>query len=332
MLVTVTIELMAAIHSGIPGSEWDQHLHSLGGHLYQSTEWARFQQAQGREVQYSSGADWAWLGALRRGRGGVNYLYCAYGPTICKKGLGEAIKSLRQAGTEYKADFVRIEPIGDVTEGDLLKLGARRFQDMQPQYTLLLDLRQSEEEMRHVMSPSNRNLINTASKRGLSFRLSPDPADLEVFLDIQRETVAKAGIVPHPDEYHRQLAKALTPGTYKLFFADYEGKPAAAAICLDYDGVRYYVHAGTYPELNRQVKAAIALLWWLILDAKATGLHTFDYGGVAPEDQPNHPWAGHSRFKRSVGGVTINRIGTWDLPLKPTKYRAYRLLKKVLPI
>jgi len=42
----------------------------------------------------------------------------------------------------------------------------------------------------------------------------------------------------------------------------------------------------------------------MITDAKAKpqGLTAFDYGGVAPDDQPDHPWAGATRFKKSPGG------------------------------
>ncbi len=305
----------------------------LGGHLYQSRAWGQFQAAQGRAVWTEAAADWSWLAALRRGRGGITYLYAAYGPTVRQSGLADALASLAAAGRAAGADFVRLEPMGQVEADQLIAAGARPVADVQPRYRLVLDITASEADLRHNISSSNRNLINTAEKRGLSFVISQDPAQMADYLAMQRETAARDAFRPQSDQYYDHLAQSLLPsGAAKLYFVYYEGQPVASAICADFAGTRYYVYAATYPQQNRQLKAAIALLWWMIMDAKAQGLTHFDYGGIAPDDQPNHAWVGHTKFKRSIGGETVATIGTWDLPLKAGKYRLYQLARKVVPL
>ncbi len=314
--------------------DWDARLAKLGGHAFQSSLWAEFQNAQDRQVLMDEAGGWQWTAAIRHGRLGFNYLYAAYGPTVSDaKSLRDALKSLRDAGKEHNADFVRFEPVGKgVKEADLRKLGARSVADMQPPHRMVLDLTQTEAEIRHGMSPSNRNLINTSAKRGLTFVISDDPKDTADFLAMQHATAQRGGWKPQADKYYYQLTKSLLPtGQAKLYFVEHEGGRIASAFCVDFAGTRYYIYAGTYPEQNNKLKAAIALLWWLIMDAQAKGLKAFDYGGVAPEGAPaSHPWAGHTKFKKSIGGVTVSSIGTWDIPLKPTKYRLYTLLKKVV--
>jgi lipid II:glycine glycyltransferase (peptidoglycan interpeptide bridge formation enzyme) len=303
-------------------------------HLYQSNLWAKFQQAQGRLVLNDSGEGWDWMAAMRAGRGGIKYLYAAYGPTAAGAAeLSHAVNSLKREGRERRADFVRLEPLGfDVDETAMKKLGARKVSDMQPRYRLIQDISPDEAELRKNISSSNRNLINTAEKRGLSFVVSPRPADLSHFLAMQAETTARGGFTAQPDEYYEKLAAALMPtGQAKLYFAEYAGQPIAGAICVDYEGTRYYLYAATYPEANREHKAAIALLWWLIADAKDKGLNRFDYGGVAPEDaSADHPWAGHTRFKRSIGGEVFKSVGTWEIPVKRGKYALYGVARRVL--
>jgi lipid II:glycine glycyltransferase (peptidoglycan interpeptide bridge formation enzyme) len=49
---------------------------------------------------------------------------------------------------------------------------------------------------------------------------------------------------------------------------------------------------------------------------------------VAPEDQPNHKWAGFTAFKKSFGGREVTYPGTWDLPVKKVRYGAYQLARK----
>src|SRR5207253_9747167 len=65
------------------------------------------------------------------------------------------------------------------------------------------------------------------------------------------------------------------------------------------------------------------LLWQMIGYAKARGAATFDFWGVIPDDNPSHPWAGFSRFKKAFGGRLLERAGTWELPVRMARYRAY---------
>jgi len=319
--------------------DWDKRLAKLGGHAFQSSLWAEFQNAQSRQVLMDEGQEgeggWQWAAAIRHGRLGFNYLYAAYGPTVSDlKSLRAALKSLRAAGKTHNTDFVRFEPMGkvEIKAADLRKLGARPVADMQPPHRMVLNLKQSEVDIRHAMSPSNRNLINTAAKRGLKFVISEDPKDTADFLAMQHATAQRGGWKPQANNYYYQMTKSLLPtGQAKLYFVEHEGERIASAFCVDFEGTRYYIYAGTFPEQNNKLKAAIALLWWLIMDAQAKGLKAFDYGGVAPEGAPaSHPWAGHTKFKKSIGGDTVSSVGTWDLPLKSGKYKFYTLLKKVV--
>lgn len=315
-------------------SAWDRTLTKAHGHLFQSSYWAEFQHQQNRQTLIDQGDGWQWQAAIRNGRLGFKYLYAAYGPNAeSAKALRAATKSLREAGKIHNVDFVRLEPFGvEFSEEIMQKLGAKRVADMQPSHHMVLDITQSEQDIRHGMSPSNRNLINTATKRGLKFVISENQADMQEFVDMQRATAERAGWTPQPDSYYHALAKSLMPsGGAKLYFAEREGQRVAGAVCVDFGPTRYYLFAGTYPELNNKHKAAVALLWWMIMDAKGKGLKAFDYGGVAPEGAPaSHPWAGHTKFKKSVGGETVSSVGTWDIPLKAGKYGLYSLLKKVV--
>jgi len=62
---------------------------------------------------------------------------------------------------------------------------------MQPRHWLILDLSPAEADLRRHISSSNRNLINTADKRGLSWTASSDPALMSEYLAMQRQTTAR---------------------------------------------------------------------------------------------------------------------------------------------
>ena len=116
------------------------------------------------------------------------------------------------------------------------------------------------------------------------------------------------------------MVHALAPSkSASVFVAEHHGKPVAAAICLDSPTTRYYLHAASYPEA-RDTEAATGIVWQMITGAKEKGLVWFDFFGIAPPNQPNHPWVGFTRFKKSFDGEVFERNGTWEIPVIKSKY------------
>ena len=71
------------------------------------------------------------------------------------------------------------------------------------------------------------------------------------------------------------------------------------------------------PPENRKLRPNQPLVTRALLDAREAGLVTADLFGIAPPDQPDHPWSGFSAFKRSFGGHDIAHLGTWERDVVP---------------
>lgn len=163
----------------------------------------------------------------------------------------------------------------------------------------------------------------------MTFRASQDPADISVLLHFLHLTAARNGFKPQSDEYLTQVAASLLPaGAGTLFIAELEGEPIAAAFAYDSSDTRVYAHAAL-DDTHRKLSAGIPLLVTLIADAKEKGLKHVDLWGVAPEDQPDHKWAGFTSFKKSFGGREVSYPGTWDLPVNKLRYGAYQLARSL---
>jgi len=316
--------------NNIPGEEWDHHIAKLGGNILQSRAWALFQWQLGRSTYYAYGNDWAYLAQLRVGRG-IKYLYVAYGPVArTAEGMSTAIRSLMQRGRDLGIDFLRLEPVGPIPQDLLAQYRSRAIAEIQPQRTLILNLTKSEAGLRAGISQSNRNLINTAAQRGIRCHLVARPGDNEYdqFIAMLHDTAEHDKFRPYEDNYYRQTMITLGhEGKARLYLAYANAKLVAGAIVFDFAKTRYYAHAAAFQDLNRQYKAAAPLLWQIILEAKAQGMHYFDFWGIAPTDDPSHPRAGLTRFKRSFGGQVKQYNGAWDLPMRPAKYQLYRIAK-----
>ncbi len=309
-------------------ADWDELLARFGGHFLQSRIWGKFQESLGRPLSGDADYGWLWQAALHRSKG-IKYLNSSYGPTA--KSYGEAaIKSLIEAGREQGADFVRLEPVGQFDQAVLQKLGARSIAPLQPKQTWVLDLDKSEEELRAGLESGHRNRVNGAVKRGVQVHSSTDVAETEDFLAMMHDTAERSGIRNHSDEYFRKLIQTLVPAGYaKFYVATHEGKKISSALVYDFNQTRYYAHAGSFQALNRDVKASVVLVWQAIVEAQIDGKTLFDFWGVAPNDDPDHPWAGISQFKRAFGGRMVEYNGTWDIPLRAAKYQAYGFYRKL---
>jgi hypothetical protein len=299
---------------GVPDTGWDAALFGNGGHFLQSSHWLAFRQVRGQSTFYARGDGWSCAGYLESS----DRLYCPYGPLVSSEAdLTTAFAALSQLAGAVGASTVRVEPVGPVTAEALTAGGLRPTRkSVQPALTWVKDLDGTADDVLAEMYASNRNRYRGAAKRGLLFRTSAEPSDLDLFLPMVREMAARTGIRPHADDYYSGMARTLMPrGVMLLYLALHEMEPVASALVLDSPVVRYYLHAGSFPAA-RKVHAASPLLTQIILDAHRAGQQRLDFCGAAPPDQPDHPWAGFTAFKRSFGGHYHAYAGTWELPIR----------------
>lgn len=296
-------------------------------HFLQSPAWAHFQQSIGRTVFTDSGDGWTYQAILETGRFNTR-LYCPYGPHAdTTEAFDRALTSLKKLAKKQNVTFIRIEPTGAVTPGDLRARGLSRvtYNQLQPEHTQVIDLSADETDIIAAMNQNNRNLYRNYSKKGLEIHVSRDPQDITMFTDMMHGVAERNGIKAHSDSYFKAQAEALFPtGNAQLFYATFEGTPVATAITYDSDTTRYYAHASAN-DAYRKLSAGTALLAYMIIDAKHQGLKQFDLYGIAPTDDPTHRWAGFTKFKKSFGGSQLSYVGAWDLPTSRFGYLLYRL-------
>ncbi len=321
---------VSSAHAGVADAEWDSALQRMGGHFLQSTLWQRVQTALGHDVIWSRDEDWMWAGAIRAGHF-PRYAYLPHGPTAASRdGMIGALQDAVNAARTRSLDFVRTEPAGEAALPALAATGAHPSRAIQPRWTWVLDLDADEATLRRGLSAGHRGALNAAARRGLTFRASSDPDDIEVFLRLQERTAAAGRFRGQGQSYHRAVARTLIPERAAvLYIAEAAGAPVAAALCFDFSVTRYYAHAVSDPETGRKLQAAAPLVWRMILDAREAGARRFDFWGVSPVNQPApgappHPWDGFSQFKRSFGGTAIERAGTWDLGVRSLRHSLYR--------
>ena len=328
----------------------------------QSWEWGEFQEAVGRSI-FRYRVDSSDDHTLKETVGqfsllqhtlpfGQSYLYIPGGPVVVgadyrSEAFDSCLIALANALHQSGAIFARIEPaaIADaqLSRADLRQRGFFAAGQVQPRYSTIVNLNQSETELFAAMKQKTRYNIRLAEKRGVIVR-EADRSDAHTFRQeikkfwrLMTETSQRDHFRAHEYAYYEKMLETLSPRnnralTVRLIFADYQSESVAAALVAWFGDTATYLH-GASSSRFKQVMAPYMLHWSAMRQAKAAGLKKYDFWGVAPEDAPdNHPWSGITRFKLGFGGDRVSYIGAWELPNHHFWYRLYRWTKRLKKI
>ena len=304
---------------------------SLPIHFLQSGAWQKFQEAQGRKVFHRSGDGWEYRAILEPARFGMNRLYCPYGPTASSaRALKTALDSLAALARSQKTAYLRVQPLGSgFGATELKKLGLHQIPYSQPAHTWCIDTSRPTDEIIADMKQNNRNLYRTYEKKGMIYEKSHNPTDVSRLASLLHGVAAHNQITVHPDSYFEAQAEVLLPaGDASLHFIVYDGETIAAALVYEDNHALYYGHAAADHE-HRKLGASTALLAQIIVDAHEQGKQICDLYGITDSDDPDHHWAGFTRFKKSFGGYEKTLSATYECPIEKPRYKAYQAAKTI---
>jgi lipid II:glycine glycyltransferase (peptidoglycan interpeptide bridge formation enzyme) len=201
--------------------------------------------------------------------------------------------------------------------------------NIQPPRTIIVDIKDSEEEILARMKQKTRYNIRLAEKKGVTVRAWDH---IESFHKMILLTSERDGFGVHSREYYQRVYEILHPKQKgELLLAEYDGNPLAALFVARNGNRAYYLYgASTDEERNRM--PTYLLQWEAMKWAKAHGCEVYDLWGVPDEDEATleanfekrHDglW-GVYRFKRGFGGYLRRSVQALDRVYNPLLYWAY---------
>ncbi len=249
--------------------------------------------------------------------------------------------------------FVRFDPPIDFANLDDRKLAqkipaqhgltkiCKSNVDIQPPDTVLLALDKDEEALLAAMKSKWRYNIRLAAKKGVAVsRHYATDSDFEEmfghFYDLFQQTSERDGVSFHGRDYYLDLlwrgAPARTEGEKQplitLYLAKHENDYLAGIITLFCEREAVYLY-GASGNVKRNFMPAYLLQWTAIQDARKYGCPVYDFYGMPPTDDENHPMHGLYLFKTGFGGAIVHRLGSFDVALKPLTYKLYILAERL---
>ena len=331
--------------------------------LLQTGFWGRFKSSAGwipRAFTWkTSGPDGSAGGLFlvleRRFPGGFRMAYVPYGPDL-GSGVSPSRASalLTALGRELKPHLsprcfmIRFDlcggtfgPVGtDVPAPEDLERPLRRAPyRVQPQDTVILPLTGGAGEsldddvLMAGMHKKTRYNIRLAARKGVEILRMDGEEALRLLPDwyrLYRETGERDGISLHSEFYYRRLFELIAdesgdgssrPGL-SLYMARHDSDNLAGII-VSRSGRRSVYMYGASSSVKRDLMPNHLLQWAAIRDARDKGASEYDFFGIPPADDPDHPMHGLWRFKTGFGGDLHHYFGAWDLAWSGTVYSLY---------
>ncbi len=256
------------------------------------------------------------------------------------------LEQIKDIARDNRSIFYRLEldvPLHNSSFINHHSLFKKAFEEMQPEHTLVLDISKPEDEILKQMKQKGRYNIKVAQKNQINI---VEEKDTKNFFKLYSSMSQRHNISHRNSAYFQKLIDILsTKGYCKVFTAvvkqnnelriknDAEDKkanqiPIASVIISFYQDKAIYLFGGSSDEY-KNLMAPYLLQWTAIREAKSRGCTEYDFFGIAPPNEPNHPWRGVTDFKKKFGGQEIRLAGSWDLILRPFEYNLFKIAEKI---
>ena len=300
----------------------------------QSYEWGEFQAREGRGVFRVQGGDTGGVGYQAQGFVhslplGMKYVYFPHNPGLEGEQVTEFLNFLKKQGFV----FARFEPIQDLEVNNFKKISTHH---RQYQYTSILNLRKSDEDLLKSFHEKTRYNIRLAAKKGVKI---VQEKNAEIFWPLLQETYKRDKIKSHSEKYYKDFIDLPECSQLTAYF---ENTPLASLLLITSGKTSVYVH-GASSNQNRNLMAPYLLQWEALQFARTLGATKYDLGGVAKPVESdaseaetfftstwdkNDKLSGVTRFKAGFNGTIKHYAPACDVVFDSLKYTVYQLARK----
>ncbi len=248
-----------------------------------------------------------------------NFLHVRHGPILSvwnKKTFRFVIRHLKTVAKEKQCVAVRISPRIAKTDATLAMYTeehgiASAIHAMDAEHAWVLDITQDEDAILAGMRKTTRYEIRKGEKSGVTVMSSTEMESLASFMALYRETAKRQHFVPHTG-IEEEFAVYAKMGN-AVCITGYVGDVPHASAVIIFAGSEGIYHHGA--SVTSTVPVSYVVQWHAILEAKKRGMKQYNFWGVAPENEPKHPWFGLSSFKKGFGGSEVQTIHAYDFPV-----------------
>ena len=311
--------------------EWNDFIFQNEFEFYSflaSWEWTEIQESLWKKVLKYWIYNWEnliWLLPLivNKAKRGT-YLFAPHTPLIKKledffEVLEDILQKLKNIAKIQKANFIRFNsPVRNFISNKqkFSKLG---FIDApmheHAEDTHLLDLTKSEDELLANIKKKDRYYINRAIKEWVEVVKWNNPEQIEILKKMHIEHSKKV--------WYHPFSKSFIDNLYEIFWENittistrFEWKVESILMTIRFWKTCVY-YIATSDVIHHKFSPNYLCQWEAIKQAKNDWCEIYNFWWVSPDDNPAHPIAWVTKFKRKFAGYDYSLIHAQDLVISP---------------
>lgn len=293
----------------------------------QSPNWGDFYESLGFKVirigifKYGE-IKGVFLGIVINAKRG-KYLYIRNGPLLDwsdKKLVKQTVDFLKKWGKENNRWFIRISPLivkDSLEDKTISKLNFPKFQmnDVEALDTWIMPLDKSENEILMSINKKTRYYINRAQKMGASAFITNDSKYIDDFYSIYLDTIDRKKWNGYSKDYIlKEFTSFAKDNNAHIILIKFQEKYISGGIFLHYGSQSFYHYGASLSEYSN-VAGQYLTIWEALKLSKSLGKTYFNFWGISTSNNPKHPWAGLTKFKKKFPGFEQKWSAAKDIPI-----------------
>lgn len=290
--------------------------------IWQSFEWWEYQSTLWKDVFSISGQGYLALVIKQDLPFRQNYLQVPKWPLWFQDNV--FFKDIIELAKKQWSIFVRIISEKPVNYHDL---AFKAKKDQFPKSSLIIDLREGEDEILMQMKQKGRYNIRLAQKKWVKVveELNSE-VSAQIFSELMKDTSKRDDFAWHDKNTYKSMIDNLWD-KLKVFIAYFDNEPIAAWIFTFCDEKCVYYYWASSNEY-RNLMAPYLLQWEAISNAKEMWYKSYDFLWIAENENNKSDhlyWVTH--FKLKFWGEKVTYPDALDIPVNLFKYFLYRFIK-----
>jgi lipid II:glycine glycyltransferase (peptidoglycan interpeptide bridge formation enzyme) len=165
--------------------------------------------------------------------------------------------------------------------------------------------------------------IRLAGRKGVTVQVEDTDDGFETFAKLYFDTTKRQHYFGHNKEYHKIVWETMKNGLAHILISRFQNEPLGAYELFYFKNTLFYPYGGS-SDLHRNVMAPNLLMWEAIRLGKQLGATSFDmWGSTTPNYDEKDPFYGFTRFKEGYNAKFVEMIGSYDLIVNSSLYKAY---------
>ena len=212
---------------------------------------------------------------------------------------------------------------------NLFKINKWYYKKFITEYTAVINLEKTEDEILSLMKPKGRYNIKVAQKKGIEVKVvEKSEKNIQKYYDLMLETTSRDNFSWHSLNYYKNFLEKIENSKLLLAYKD-EEVIAGWVFVFDKEISIYYYWASTSKKEYRNMMAPYLLQWEAIKIAKNQKSKIYDFLWIAPLWVTNHSLSWVTSFKWKLTQDFREVSEGYIFIRKPFLYKLLNIFRKI---